>query len=333
MILVTGGTGLLGSHLLFKLASEGIKVNALVRDFDRIARVEKIFRYYHPENGEFFFKNINWLYGDILDVPSLEAAMRGCQYVYHCAGMVSFDRRDYFQLMKINRVGTANVVNVALSLGVKKLCHVSSTAAIGGEAEKMLSEETEWKQGPETSGYAISKYSAEKEVWRGVEEGLNAVIVNPSVLFGSGNWNESSLTIFRTVEKGLKYYTPGKNAFVDARDVAEVMVKLMQSTIQNERFLCIAENVKFKDLTDLIGHQLGKPLVKKEAPEWAMGFVCKLAWLFSKFQGKRPTITLETARTAFKSMEYDNAKVCKALNFQFRPIEETIRNTINGRLD
>lgn len=332
MILVTGGTGLLGSHLLFKLASEGMEVNALVRDFSRIGRVEKVFRYYDSKDAERYFKNINWINGDILDIPSLEEAMKGCEYVYHCAGMVSFDRRDYFQLMKINRTGTANVVNVALSLGVKKLCHVSSTAAIGGDAYTVLTEATDWKQGPETSGYAIAKYSAEKEVWRGVEEGLDAVIVNPSVLFGSGDWNESSLTIFRTVEKGLKYYTPGKNAFVDARDVAEVMVKLMQSVIKNERFLCVAENVKFKDLMDNIALQLGKPLTQKEAPEWAMGIICKLAWLLSKFQGKKPAITPETARTAFKSMEYDNSKVCKALNFQFRPIEETIRNTINGRL-
>lgn len=333
MILVTGGTGLLGSHLLYRLASDGIKVNALVRDLARIDRVEKLFRYYHAENGVRFFKNIQWINGDILDIPSLEEAMKGCEYVYHCAGMVSFDRRDYFQLMKINRTGTANVVNVALSLGVKKLCHVSSTAAIGGASDGILTEETDWKQGPETSGYAIAKYSAEKEVWRGVEEGLDAVIVNPSVLFGGGNWNESSLTIFRTVDKGLKYYTPGKNAFVDARDVAEVMIELMQSDIKNERFLCVAQNVKFKDLIDNIAIQLGKPLPQKKAPEWAMGIICKLAWLLSKFNGKKPVITPETARTAFKSMEYDNTKVCRALNFQFRSIEDTIRNAINGRLD
>jgi dihydroflavonol-4-reductase len=333
MILVTGGTGLLGSHLLYKLTSEGIKVNALVRDFARIERVEKLFKFYNPKDAEHFFKNINWINGDILDIPSLEEAMEGCQYVYHCAGLVSFHRRDYFQLMKINRTGTANVVNVALSLGIKKLCHVSSTAAIGGESHTLLTEETTWKQGPETGGYSISKYSAEKEVWRGVEEGLDSVIVNPSVLFGCGNWDESSLTIFRTVGNGLKYYTPGKNAFVDARDVADVMVKLMQSDIKNERFLCVAENLNFKDLMETIAIQLGKPIAHKPAPEWAMGIICKLSWLFSKIQGKKPTITPESARSAFKSMEYDNAKVCKALNFQFRPIEETIKNTINGRLE
>jgi dihydroflavonol-4-reductase len=333
MVLVTGGTGLLGSHLLFKLASIGTKVKALYRNSERIENVKKIFNYYSPESSEQYFKNIIWVEGDILDIASLEDAMQDCQFVYHCAGMVSFHRKDYFQLMKINREGTANVVNVALSQGVKKLCHVSSTAAIGGEAGTLLNETTPWKQNPTTSGYSISKYSAEKEVWRGVEEGLDAVIVNPSVIFGAGFWEESSLTIFRTVNKGLKYYTPGKNAFVDARDVAEIMVKLMNSSIKNERFLCIAKNVHFKLLIELIAKQLGKPRPHKAAPEWAMGIICKLAWVMSKFRGEKPTITSESARTAFKSMEYDNSKVCNALSFNFRPLEETIQNTVQGKLD
>ena len=333
MVLVTGGTGLLGSHLLFKLASDGTKVKALFRNSERIEHVKKIFNHYNPERSEQYFKNIIWIEGDILDIPSLEDAMRGCELVYHCAGLVSFHRRDYFQLMKINREGTANVVNVALNVGVKKLCHVSSTAAIGGDSGGVLNEATPWKQNPTTSGYSISKYSAEKEVWRGVEEGLDAVIVNPSVIFGAGFWEESSLSIFRTVSKGLKYYTPGKNAFVDARDVAEIMVNLMNSSIKNERFLCIAENIQFKYLIDLIAAKLNKPVPHKAAPQWAMGFVCKLAWLIAKFRGVKPMITSETARTAFKSMEYDNSKVCKALNFEFRPLETTINDTIQGRMD
>jgi dihydroflavonol-4-reductase len=333
MVLVTGGTGLLGSHLLFTLASNGTKVKALYRNSARIERVIKTFKHYNPENAEQLLKNVIWVEGDITDIPSLEIAMQGCEFVYHCAGMVSFHRKDYFQLMKINREGTANVVNVALSLGVKKLCHVSSTAAIGGDSDLVLNEATPWKQNPTTSGYAISKYSAEKEVWRGVEEGLEVVVVNPSVIFGAGYWEESSLTIFRTVENGLKYFTPGKNAFVDARDVAEIMVKLMDSSIKNERFLCISENIQFRHLIDLIAAQLGKPFPYKSAPEWAMGFVCKLAWLISKFRGNKPTITIETARTAFKSMEYDNSKVCNALNFSFRPLKETIHDTVKGRLD
>jgi nucleoside-diphosphate-sugar epimerase len=333
MILVTGGTGLLGSHLLFKLASYGTKVKALYRNSARIERVKKLFQFYNPENGAELFENVIWVEGDILDIASLEEAMQDCRFVYHCAGMVSFHRKDYFQLMKINREGTANVVNVALSLSVKKLCHVSSTAAIGGEADTLLNETTPWKQNPLTSGYAISKYSAEKEVWRGVEEGLDAVIVNPSVIFGAGHWDESSLTIFRTVSKGLKYYTSGKNAFVDARDVVEIMVKLMDSDIKNERFLCISKNVHFKVLIELIAKQLEKPLPHKAAPEWAMGIICKLAWVISKFRGEKPTITSESARTAFKSMEYDNSKVCNILSFKFRPLEETIQNTVQGKLD
>ena len=239
MILVTGGTGLLGSHLLYRLSSENDSIRAIYRDTAKIEHVKSIFQFYDSVHWESRFSKIEWIEGDILDLISLDDVMTGIETVYHCAGLVSFDKRHFAQLIKINREGTANVVNTCLVNGVKKLCYVSSTASIGGQVNTITSETTKWKQGPETSGYAISKYSGEKEVWRGVEEGLDCIIVNPSVIFGAGHWDESSLTIFRTIDKGLRFHTPGQNGFVDARDVAEIMVLLMQSEIKNERFLCV----------------------------------------------------------------------------------------------
>lgn len=332
MILVTGGTGLLGSHLLFRLSEETQPIRAIYRDADKIEHVKTVFNYYDSNNGETRFSKIEWVVGNILDVVSLEDVMTGIDTVYHCAGLVSFNKRHFAQLIKINREGTANVVNTCLMKGVKKLCYVSSTASIGGQVNTITRETTKWKQGPETSGYAISKYSGEKEVWRGVEEGLDCIIVNPSVIFGAGHWDESSLTIFRTVDKGLRFHTPGQNGFVDARDVAEIMVRLTLSDIKNERFLCVGVNLPFKTLLEKIALALHKKPPTISTPKWLIGFTWRFSWLLSKFSGRTSAITRASAKTAFNKMEYDAYKVTKALDFTFRGIDETIENTVKGRI-
>lgn len=332
MILVTGGTGLLGSHLLVELTRNNTRVRALYRNKSRIDQVQKVFQYYFKENWQNPFQLIEWFEGDILDIPVLDESMQGIELVYHCAALVSFSKRDFEVMMKINREGTANVVNCAMDAGVKKLCYVSSTAATGGESFETVTEETKWKQSPLTSGYSISKYSAEKEVWRGVEEGLDCVIVNPSVLFGAGNWDESSLTIFRTLDEGLRFYTPGQNGVVDARDVAEIMVRLATSEIKNQRFLCVAENVPFKKLFTEIALKMGKNPPTINTPRWVLGLTWRLSWLLSKFRGNAAAITRETANSAFNVMTYDSSKIKKELGFTFRSLDETIQNTIDGRL-
>ena len=332
MILITGGTGLLGSHLVYELARQGFKIRAIYRNVARIKSVEKVFQYYSPNDYLEILNLIEWVKGDILDINSLEDAMAGISQVYHCAGLVSFARRDFDKLIKINRVGTANVVNVCLAFGVQKIAYVSSTAAIGGANNSTISENTKWEMSPETSGYSISKYSAEKEVWRGVEEGLDCVIVNPSVIFGAGNWEESSLTIFRTVNNGLKFYTRGKNGFVDARDVAEIMVQLMQSDVKNERFLCVGASVSFQTLLTKIALHLGKKPPSINTPAWLVGCAWRIAWFVSKWKGTNPTLTKDSARSSFNLKTYDSTKVQIALSRQFRDLDDTVENTIKGRI-
>lgn len=332
MILVTGGTGLLGSHLLFQLTSQGEPIRAIYRDKARINAVEKLFSFYDPENFKQRFETIEWVKGDVMDVYGLEVIFDTISIVYHCAGLVSFNKRDFNLLMKTNREGTANIVNVCLSKGIKKLCYVSSTAAIGGENNTLIDELTKWKQSPEDSAYSISKYSAEKEVWRGVEEGLDCVIVNPSVIFGAGNWNETSMTMFRTMHKGLKFYTSGKNGFVDARDVAEIMVRLTNSQLRNERYLCVGHSEFFKDLFVKIAQKMGKTPPSINTPRWLVGTTWRLSVLIARISGKNPAITRESARSAFNVKEYDNRKVKELLNFEFRTLEDTIENAILGRI-
>lgn len=335
MIFVTGGTGVLGSHLLYELTKNGHAVRAIFRDSSKIETVRRVFDFYNPSEGKALFAKIEWVACDVLDIVSLEEAMRGCDVVYHCAALVSFQKKDFYKMMKINRQGTANVVNLSLDLKVKKLCFVSSTAAISVDPEHLnapLVEKNKWIQTPDTSGYAISKYSSEKEVWRGIEEGLDAVIINPSMIIGAGNWNESSLTILRTIASGFKFYTKGANAFVDARDVAESMVQLMKSEFKNERYLCAGQNVSFRTLFNLVATQLHVQPPTIYAGPFLSGLARRFDYVKSLFTGKQ-TLTKETEQSAQTITEYDSSKLKQAIGIQFRSLEEMTQNAIAGRLE
>jgi nucleoside-diphosphate-sugar epimerase len=332
MDFVTGGTGLLGSHVLLALTERHRKIRAIYCDYERVKHIHQLFLLIDPIHGEQRWDLIEWVKGDILDIQSLQEHIEKKDDVYHCAGLVSFDPQRFHQVMKINREGTANVVNVCLEKGIRKMCHVSSTAAIGGQPNTLTTEETHWKDDEGNSGYAYSKYAAEREVWRGIEEGLTAVIVNPSVLFGAGNWDESSMTMFRTVENGLPFYTSGQNAFVDARDVAEIMLRLMESEIESQRYLCIAENLPFKHILSQIAEGISKKSPHISTPKWLTGIAWRLSWFVSRLRGHSPTITRETAVSAYRTMSYSNEKVRKALSVNFRPMAETIEYATCYRL-
>lgn len=332
MIFVTGGTGVLGSQLLFDLSQDDLKIRVLYRAESKRNQLKQFFQHFDPKNGLKRFEKIDWVQGDLLDIVTLEEYMLGCDFVYHCAALVSFHKRDFNQLIKLNREGTANIVNISLTIGIKKLCYVSSTAAIGGSGKEIVTEKTNWKNTPTITGYSISKYSAEKEVWRGIEEGLNAVIVNPCVILGAGNWNDSSLTLMRTLGKGTKYYPPGKNATVDARDVSRIMIKLMKSDINKERYLCTGSNQSFKELMDEVTKQLKVKPPRKLVRRWMVSAARRLLGFVSFFTRKKPSITKETVNTLFSDREYSNAKVKTALNEEFYSLEEMVRFTIEGRL-
>ncbi len=332
MILVTGGTGLLGSHLLFHLTRNNQQVRALYRNDSAVARVKEVFQKYDCKQFSTYFSQIDWVQADLLDLLSLEDAFQGISHVYHCAGMVSFEKKYFSQLIKINREGTANIVNMCLKFNVVKLCHVSSTAALGGQNEEQINEKTNWKQTPHTSAYAFSKYAAEKEVWRGIEEGLTAVIINPSIIFGSGSWDKGSLSIFRTVDNGLRFYTGGANGFVDARDLATIMIQLMESRIQNERFVCVGENASFYSLLSKIANKLNKRPPNVFAPDWLMGFAWRLSWVTAVIHRRRPTITKASAHASTYKLYYDNSKILNAIEFSFRNLDEMIENAINTKI-
>jgi dihydroflavonol-4-reductase len=329
MIFVTGGTGLLGTHVLIELSKRGHKIRALTRVGSDLIMVKKVFDFYLAEKSQALFDRIEWVDGNILDIVSLQNGVKDCSVVYHCAALVSFKRRHFKKLIKTNKEGTANVVNVCLGAKIDHLCYVSSTAAIGRSDTKTIYDETnKWVSSPDNSGYGVSKYIAENEVWRGVEEGLNAVIVNPSVILGPGNWNEGSLAIFNVVKKGLKFYTPGANAFVDARDIAFVLAELSERKIFNERFLVVSENLKFKDLFDRIASELQVKAPSVLVKPWMASLAWRLEGLLAFFFGRKQNVTRETARSSMASTSYSNQKVKDKLGIEFIPIDESIKNAV-----
>ena len=311
MILVTGGTGLLGTHLILALHHLHLPVRAL----------------YRTEIPATIKDKAEWVNSDILDVVALEQCMDGITEVYHVAGFVSFHKKHRQQLFQVNVEGTANVVNACLKAGVKKLVHVSSVAAMGRTRKDGLINETLlWNDETSNSEYGRTKYLGEMEVWRGIGEGLNAAIVNPTIIFGEhGDWTKGSMNIFRNIYKGFPWYSSGGSGFVDADDVALAMISLMQSDIAAERFLVAAENRTYGEIFFMIADAFGKKRPHKKVSPFMAAVVWRAEKIRSLFSGKDPMITKETARTSLALVRVDNQKLLTALPaFKYQPIQQSI---------
>jgi dihydroflavonol-4-reductase len=324
MILITGATGMIGAHIAFALTSRGKRVRAIRRAGASIADTEKIFRFY-AANADELLQKIEWVNGDLLDLFSLEDALQGVDYVYHAAAVVSFvpHERDY--MLKVNGEGTANIINASLDADVKKFCHVSSVAALGRTIDlQNISEDTWWKNDPANTWYAISKYSAEREVWRATEEGMDVVIVNPAVVLGPGNAMRSSNAIFAMARKGFSWYTAGAGGFVDARDVADASVKLMESTVVNERFILNAENLSYREFADRLLKRFGHRPASREVGSLALSFMWRLEKLLARFTGKAPRITKESAHAAREKATFGGERITKVIDFRYRDLDLTL---------
>jgi dihydroflavonol-4-reductase len=324
MILVTGGTGLLGSHVLYELTREGKKVRAIKRKSSDTGMVRKVFSYF-SDNPDELFNNIEWVDADLMDFGAIGDALEGVKEVYHIGAVVSFYPRDHKAMLKVNIEGTANLVNLSLDKGVEKFCYVSSVATLGrGLNGNATNEEDYWVTSGKNTIYGVSKYGAEREVWRGMEEGLNAVIVNPSFILGAGFWNDNS-GLFRLVWEGLNYYTDGINGYVDAKDIAKVMIMLMNRNIFNERFILSAENISYKQLFGTMAKYLDKPAPTLKIP----GFVTSIVWRMEAARTfltrSTPVLTKEMAQTMKQRYTYTHEKVSKTLGFEFTHTEQSIK--------
>lgn len=317
--------------MLFELTKAGKKVKALKRETSNLQQVVKTFAYY-TEKPQKLFDRIEWVDGDILDYYSLEQMLAGVTEIYHCAAIVSFAPKDRHTMITNNVEGTSNIVNAAIENGVKKICHVSSIAALGKlQNGQATTEQTNWVPSKKNSGYSESKFFSEAEIWRGIEEGLEAIIVNPSIIFGPANWEKGSSKMFKTIWDGMKFFTKGVTGYVDVHDVVRPMIQLMDETnfekCKNQRYLLNSENLSYQTIFSLIADQLHKP----RPTIWANDLLLACAWraaTFASWVTRKPSmITKETTSGRNEINNFDGTKITKMIGYKYIPISESIKQT------
>lgn len=316
-VFVTGGTGFLGAYIIKNLVEKGVAVRALRRS-------AALPRFIPPA----IFENIEWVQGDVLDVVALHDAIEGVDGVIHAAALVSYQPSDRARMYQTNVEGTANVVNAALENNVMRFVHISSIAALGRSAKhEKVTEDRKWEDNKSNTQYGITKHLAELEVWRGFAEGLKGVILNPSMILGFGNWDQSSGALFKSIYDGFPWYTTGINGFVGVEDVAEAAVQLLQSNIHQKRFIASAENWVFQDVFNAVADGFGKKRPRLRATP----FLGELAWRAERLKafvaGKKPVLTKESARVAQSKTEFDHSALLHALpQFRFTPLAIVIKD-------
>jgi dihydroflavonol-4-reductase len=314
MILVTGATGFLGSEVARQIAAAGNNIVCIKRNSSVIPGILKPYS-----------RQISWVEADLLDIFALDDAMQGITQVYHCAAWVSFNPKHSKGMIKTNVEGTANLVNLCIEHSAR-LVHVSSIVAVGdAKPGSLIIENNHLEETPHEDGYAISKYESEMEVWRGVAEGLNAVIVNPSLIIGANAGTAGTGAIFNKVRKGLKYYTQGSLGWVDVEDVAKSMIALMNSDIKAERYIVSAENLEYKDVFTEAAQCFGVKPPSMEAKPWMLGLAWRASALMSLLAGKPKGIDKTAAQAASKTTRFDNAKIRKAIGIEFKPVKQSIK--------
>lgn len=321
-VLVTGASGFVGSYLCRYLVKQGFEVRALKRATSNLSLLGNA------------VDKVEWVEGDVLEVDSLNDAMKGVDKVYHSAAVVSYNKKSEKALYKVNVEGTANVVNLCLDNNVSKLLHVSSVAALGkAKPNTLLTEEEVWEDSSTNSPYGFSKYLAEMEVWRGMAEGLSAVIINPSFVLGAGKWSDSSVKVFQRIYEGLSFYPKGSNGYVDVRDVAKVAIQLMESEINRQRFIVSAENLSYFDAFSKIAVAMDKkpPTIALNGPLMYLGMIADQ--VKSLFTGSEPVINIPTIKLTQRKFDYSNEKLLDTIDYQFEQIENTIKETATKMLE
>ena len=326
MILVTGGTGLTGSHLLFELTKQGNTVRATKRSNSSPDFVRKVFLLYTPNPDE-LLSHIEWVDADLLDYNTLHEATKGIEIVYHTGALVSFNPKDAELIGETNIRGTANLVDACIQNGVNTFCHMSSIASLGEPNEQgIVDESCLWAKTKGKSSYSKSKFYGEMEVWRGAEQGLRVIIVNPSVILGPGRWDSGSGQLFSRISSGLPFYTNGITGYVDVRDVAQAMIRLTNNQdIKNERFILNSQNLGYKEVFSLIAQSIGQKPPRFEVKPWMVKIAYPLIKLFGTIIGKGTAISRENMNSAFSKTHYSAKKVIQRIGFGFIPVSESVK--------
>lgn len=313
-ILVTGGTGFVGSYLLRYLVDQGYtNIRAGRRGSSSMELVSSV------------EDKVEWVELDILDMAQVEDAMEGIDLVFHCAALVSYDSKDRLLLYKVNKEGTENLVNSALQFGVQKLVHISSVATLGRDPKgQLIHEKTKWERSDMNTNYAKTKYLAEMEAWRGWAEGLDVVVVNPSTILGSGRWDTGTSLFFNLAWNEFSWFAGGSAGFVDVRDVAKLSIQAMEQGESGQRYILCSENWTYKKLMDNISKALDRPKATRKMQGWMKGMVWRWEWFVAWLHGSRPAITRELTHKVTVQNAYDNSKSIAFFNYAYQPVSDTI---------
>lgn len=340
MILITGTTGFVGSYLAMTLTEKGHKLHAIFQNKDGIQRTKDLFNLFEKSH---LFSKITWIEADITDIPALEIAFENIDFVYHCASKTSFDSRDEKLLRKINIEGTANVVNMCLAKNIKKICFLSSVETLGDfphsspsdsqhPISKIITESSEWNPEKANSDFAISKYGAEMEIWRGQQEGLQVVIVNPGTILGAvpKSWNRDNenLRLISNITTGGKFYAQGSTGFVSVQDAVSCMINLMESSITGNRYILVAENLSFKHIANLIADASKISPPRRKLQKWVLELSLVWNWIKANLLFQKRTLFRANVEWLNTTKVYSNEKIKAELKFNFEPIKEVILKTI-----
>ncbi|EJL70073.1 NAD-dependent epimerase/dehydratase family protein [Chryseobacterium populi] len=331
MVFVTGATGILGRIIVLELLKRGKKVRAAKRPTSNLNEVKHSYTFYTESPGDFFNK-IEWVDTDFDDINSLQDALKGVEEIYHCAAKVSFNPKDEKEMYHTNIKGTGNLLFACEGSEVKKFLHVSSVAVLDGFNEKgELDEDSEFNPKLEHPAYAISKHLSEMEVWRASAEGLNTIILNPGIIIGSGNWNQSSGELFHTFEDNSFTFSGG-SSYVDVRDVAKIAVELMEKNVFGERFIIVSGNKKYAE----VGHQIRKKLGLKDARILSKTQLNAGRWgniLFGWLIPKLKIVTRSNIESITSFNTISNHKIKEKLEYQFIPVQESIDFHLNNYIN
>lgn len=328
MILVTGGTGLLGASLLHQLLLIDKQVRAIYRNEKNIQKTKDFFT---SLEADYLFTKIEWVRADLTDIPSLELAFESITQVYHCAALISFDPADRKNLEKTNIEGTANMINLSLDMKIDKFCYVSSIAALGDTVleDSLINEDSDWNPNIYHSNYAISKHGAEMEVWRGSQEGLKVVIVNPGILFGSPIFKDGSQTMITKLKKGFPFYTKGMVGVIDATDTAMSMISLMEHpAIQNKQYILVSENISYQTLLSSIANSIQKTPPRLYVGPLATSIAWRMDWLISSITSKKRSFTRSLSKAAHTPYIYENSRIKNELNIEFKGLTDLLNHAI-----
>jgi len=330
MVLVTGATGFVGSHLLFYLLGKDVRIRALYRHKKSIEKVRNLFSLYHPTPQK-LLDRIEWIPADITDISSLEQVVENIDKIYHLAAVVDFSSLSKNSLYQVNVEGTKNLLTLATEKKIKKFFYMSSIASLGSY-DQPITEKTFWNWKEKGSSYAKTKFLAEMEVWRASQEGLDVVIGNPSIILGAGFWHEGAGKIFDKVYKGLKFYPSGANAFIDVWDVVKASYLLMESKYVNESFILSSQNISYKRLLEMIAQNFKVKAPSIALKKWMFYPIFPVNFVLKNLLKVSPVIDTDLINPLFSEKKYSNKKFRDTFDFQFIPMDITIQNICNKYL-